>query len=209
MSTVDLSQMTLAILAGGQGTRMRKAKGELRIGGEPILAYLLERIGWPGATLVVTAPGVEHPPGGDRFHAEAIDPQAGLGPLRGVLTALQHATTDVMVITTVDLPNIRLGNLSAAVSRLMRSAEHAAVMYRRDVAGESVIEPFPLAIHKRLTAEVAARLASGRRSVYGLSQLPGVVVEAVPTEWRESVWMNLNTPEDMRVFLDSQSDAAQ
>jgi len=99
------------------------------------------------------------------------------------------------------------------VERLMQSADRAALMFRRNVASEPevepVIEPFPLAIHKRLTADVAARLASGRRSVHGLSQLSGVVVETAPVDWRESIWMNLNTPQDLRAFLDSRSDNAQ
>ena len=43
---------------------------------------------WPGPTLLVTAPAVAHPPAADLFDREAVDPVDGLGPLRGVLTAL-------------------------------------------------------------------------------------------------------------------------
>jgi hypothetical protein len=48
MAPTQLSQTTLAILAGGGGTRMGRAKGLLEIRGKPILEYLLERFDWPG-----------------------------------------------------------------------------------------------------------------------------------------------------------------
>ena len=53
--TSSLSNVTLAILAGGEGSRMGKPKGHLEIAGKPILAYLLDQIGWPGPTMLVTA----------------------------------------------------------------------------------------------------------------------------------------------------------
>src|SRR4051794_29684613 len=86
--------ITLAILAGGAGSRMGGPKSNLTLHGRPILDYLLDRFSWPGPTLLITSPGREHPPGHTRFSAEAVDPVPDQGPLRGILTALQHATTD-------------------------------------------------------------------------------------------------------------------
>ncbi|MDB5911273.1 MAG: hypothetical protein JWP34_5390, partial [Massilia sp.] len=83
----DDGDVTLAILAGGEGSRMGKAKGLLRVGpepGQPILGYLLNRLAWRGPTMLVTAPGRDHPPGWEQFDRELIDPEAGGGPLRGV-----------------------------------------------------------------------------------------------------------------------------
>src|SRR4051794_29668278 len=98
------SNITLAILAGGAGSRMGRAKGELRIAGEPILEYLLDRFDWPGPTMLVTAPGREHPTGWARFTREVTDPVSDQGPLRGILTALENATTEVVIVTPVDMP---------------------------------------------------------------------------------------------------------
>src|SRR3954467_6767125 len=89
---------TLVILAGGAGSRMGKPKGGLLIDDRPILEYLLDRFRWPGPTLLVTAPGREHPPGCQRFDLEAVDPVSDAGPLRGILTALENATTDQVVV---------------------------------------------------------------------------------------------------------------
>src|SRR4051812_17878572 len=99
---MDKPPITLAILAGGQGSRMGRAKGELLIRGRPILEHILGQIQWAGPTLIVTAPGREHPARWELFNAEAVDPMAGQGPLRGVLTALESSSTDLTIILTVD-----------------------------------------------------------------------------------------------------------
>ena len=62
-----MTQTTLAILAGGEGSRMGQPKAELRIGARPILSYLLDRFLWAGPTILVTAPGRKRPPGATGF----------------------------------------------------------------------------------------------------------------------------------------------
>jgi molybdopterin-guanine dinucleotide biosynthesis protein A len=54
---------TLAVLAGGEGRRMGLPKGDLALDGRPILKRLLDRLVWLVSTLLVTAPGREHPTG--------------------------------------------------------------------------------------------------------------------------------------------------
>jgi molybdopterin-guanine dinucleotide biosynthesis protein A len=97
---------TLAILAGGEGSRMGIPKAEIQLEGQPILTHLIQRIGWPGPTLLVTAPGREQPPSVECFAREAADPVSGQGPLRGVLTALEHSDTVLVIVATVDMPAI-------------------------------------------------------------------------------------------------------
>src|SRR5438105_10503881 len=114
----NLSKCTLAILAGGDGSRMRKPKGLLDVRGQPILGYLLDRMRWPGPTMLVTAPGRQRPPGWERFGCEVVDPVAGQGPLRGVLTALESTRTETIVVATVDMPEIGLAQLEWLVGQL-------------------------------------------------------------------------------------------
>src|SRR2546430_7328455 len=94
--TPELS--TLAVLSGGAGSRMGGPKGSLEVRGKPILEYLLGRFQWRGQTLLVTAPGIGRPRGAERLDREVLDPVAGLGPLRGVLTALENASTEIVVV---------------------------------------------------------------------------------------------------------------
>ena len=176
---------------------MGTAKSLLSIQGKPILAYLLERLGWSGRgpTLLVTSPGVERPPGCELFDAEVVDAVPGEGPLRGMLTALEHATTETVVAVTVDMPGLALEHLLG----LLR----AGTMYSRRADGREVIEPFPCVIRQEMRTAIALRLSEGRRSVNALVEEPGVILVPAPAEWPARVWTNLNYPEDLRAFLDS------
>jgi molybdopterin-guanine dinucleotide biosynthesis protein A len=189
--------VTLAILAGGQGSRMGAPKAELEIDGKPILKFLLDQLKWPGATMLVTAPGREHPAGFESFDREVVDPVAGTGPLQGVLTALEHLLTPLLAVTTVDMPGVNQEHLNWLESRLREQGDCLGVMCAR---GE-IIEPFPSVFRKAANDAVAQRLASGRHSVYSLSQMPGFAVVPAPAEWDAQVWTNLNTRADVQTFL--------
>jgi molybdopterin-guanine dinucleotide biosynthesis protein A len=185
---------TLAILAGGASSRMGKPKGELVIDGRSIIQYLLDRFAWDGPTLLVTAPGREHPPGWERFTREVVDPVSGQGPLRGVLTALEHATTDRVVVTTIDMPG-----LDGAHLRWIAEQSRASVTMTRH--GDQ-IEPFPSVYHtSSAAATIRAELDAGCLSVQALSRQADAHVLDAPRDWDDSVWMNLNRPEDLADFL--------
>src|SRR5688572_21426156 len=123
-----MNGVTLAILAGGEGSRMGMPKAELCLGGRPILKYLLDRMAWDGPTMLVTAPGRERPTGHELFGREFVDPVAGLGPLRGVMTALEQAETDVVIVATVDMPGVGGEQLRWLVKELLRRPEALAVV---------------------------------------------------------------------------------
>jgi molybdopterin-guanine dinucleotide biosynthesis protein A len=103
---MELSRVTLAVLAGGMGVRMGGAKSGLRIGGVAILRYLFQRVDWAGPTLLVSGVGNEGPAGCELFDGEVTDAVTGEGPLRGVLTALEGAGTDVVAVVSVDMPGV-------------------------------------------------------------------------------------------------------
>ncbi len=176
---------------------MGAPKGELRIAGEPILAYLLRRIAWDGRTMLVTAPGRERPAGHEGFDREVVDPVAGLGPLRGVLTALEHATTMTVAVTTVDMPAIGGEHLRWLVGQLDEGHEALGVMIRR---GDQV-EPFPSVFRVSAKEIIARELREDRRAVHALCRHPQFVVSGAPREWDQRVWTNLNRPEDVDAFV--------
>lgn len=188
----DMS-VTLAILAGGEGRRMGGAKALLRIGGAPILEYLLDRWVWDGPTLLVTAPGRERPPGGERFTRETTDATAGEGPLRGVLTALAAAETDIVVVATCDMPRIERRQLAWLVDALAKRLGASLVM----LSNTRGIEPFPLAIRRAALPSLTKHFDRGNRSAHSLMDIAGAAHERAPIEWSEDVWTNLNSPADV------------
>ncbi len=218
--TAPISQVTLAILAGGEGSRMGMAKGELRVDGQPILRYLARRFAWPGPLLLVTAPGRERPPGWESFTSEVADPVAGLGPLRGVLTALEFADTPHVIVTPVDMPGLtggqlhwlasafraqgarRAGTLGLMTSRGANALEDPRARVQQDAPGRRV-EPFPAVFDRDAAATIRGRLAAGKGSMHALAADPAFVVVPAPVDWDESTWVNLNRPADLTAFLEN------
>ena len=189
----DPSPATLAILAGGEGSRMGIPKAELLLDGRPILHAILDRLDWPGPTLLVTAPGRERPPGAERFSRECVDPVAGQGPLRGLLTALDHAPTPWLVVTAVDMPLVRREQLAWLVAALKNTPGAAGLLTTRPQ-----VEPFPSAFHRDFAAKVVrGALSSGRRALHALLDEPLIRSVPAPTEWPRETWTNLNRPEDL------------
>lgn len=200
----DPRNVTLAVLAGGAGTRMGVPKAWLEVGGRPILEYLLDRFAWPGPTLLVTAPGFEHPPGCTRFSTEAIDDVPGQGPLRGILTALGVLLPSrYMVVTTVDMPHVGRPEFEWLAAFLAcHPAAHGALPVRRGQQGEPNVEPFPCVVSVNASVDIAMHLGRGNRAVHSL--LPGLFIPApVPCDWPDDVWTNLNHPDEFRRFVDS------
>jgi molybdopterin-guanine dinucleotide biosynthesis protein A len=196
---LDFRTITLAVLAGGAGARMGRAKALLRVDGRPILDDLFERFAWPGPTLLVTAPGRERPPGGERFGREVVDPQAGLGPLRGVLTALEGLQTALLVVTALDMPGIGRTQAEWLARQLHDAAQLQGLMTEHVTGAGLRREPLPLALRAGAKLIVAAHLAAGRRSLRGLASEAAFAV-VTPPPWPESVWANLNTPADGQAF---------
>jgi molybdopterin-guanine dinucleotide biosynthesis protein A len=190
--------VALAVLAGGEGSRMGGPKGSLRVRGKPILEYLLEGFSWEGPTLVVTSPGRQRPAGAERFGREVVDPVAVQGPLRGVLTALEACTCGILVVLTVDMPGVGREQIRWLADRLDATPEGLGLMTRR--AGGQ-IEPFPSAYRKQAAEVVRAHLVAERRSVHGLLAEPGFAAVDAPVEWGDETWENLNYPADLREFL--------
>jgi molybdopterin-guanine dinucleotide biosynthesis protein A len=196
-----MTQVTLAILAGGEGARMGVPKGELHVGAQPILEYLLDRFAWHGPTLLVTAPGREHPPGWERFTAEAVDAVAGQGPLRGVMTALEYSTTEQLIVASVDMPDIGRPQLEWLEQRLAMRPRALGIMMSRVVDGREWIEPFPSIFRRGALDHVRPRLEHGLLAVHGLTLHDAFDLTPPRAEWGDEVWTNLNRPSDLAAFL--------
>lgn len=195
-----MQAVTLAILAGGKGERMGGAKSRLRIGSVAILEFLMKRFNWKGPTLLVSGIGNENPAGREWFDREVTDAVAGEGPLRGVLTALEVATTPLVAFATVDMVGVgreMVEHLVVAVSDDDNVAKGA--MFFRLSPRRGCVEPFPCVLRRDLVSVVRERIARGQRSVRRLLE-EGVKEIPPKAEWGEAVWRNLNTPGDLEGF---------
>lgn len=196
-----MNDVTLVILAGGESSRMGTPKVNLQIHGEPILRRILNRTNWPGETMLVLGPGMEKPDGSERFTHVVRDPVSGVGPQRGILTALQHAKTANIVVLPIDMPALCRLQLEWIAAKLEEDPDLLGLMPTRQAAdGKELIEPFPSAFRKRSIASIEKQLAEGRRAVHSLAALPGFRSIAAPADWLEEIWTNLNTPEQRKAW---------
>jgi len=196
---IDSTRVTLAVLAGGAGTRMGMPKSALKIRATPILRYLLARLAWPGPSLLVSGPGNERPAGCELYDREVTDPVAGEGPLRGILTALQNASTDLVAMVSVDMPGITREMLQHLLEVVHSNAKALGAMFARKTEGLPRIESFPCVVRLKASDVIARRLAAGHRAVHQLID-EGLVAIPPPADWPETIWTNLNRPEDVKAF---------
>jgi len=188
--------VTLAIVAGGRGVRMGGPKSGLVIGGRPILEYLLERFAWRGPTMLVSGIGNELPVGWERFDVEVTDAVADQGPLRGVLTALENARTELLALVTVDMPAVTAEMVERLIAEVRGDERAMGAMFSRAIEGGTQIEPFPCVLRRGIRDLIARWIEGGKRSVHGLAD-EGVKVVRTVDEWGEGVWRNLNFPGDL------------
>jgi len=197
MEQFDASCVSLAILAGGMGRRMGGPKAWLRIEGKSILAWLHAKLQWPGPMMVVTSPTSANPPDANLFDQAIVDPVDGLGPLRGILTALENARTQTVVAVPVDMPFVEREHLIWVIGQLAARPQCLGVMCSKSNAGIDQIEPFPSAFRLTAAELVGQRLTGERRSLHSLCELPEFCAASTPGDWPERTWTNLNDPQQL------------
>jgi molybdenum cofactor guanylyltransferase len=197
---IDLSRVTLVVLAGGHGKRMGGPKAWLELDRRPILQWLLDRMQWTGPTMLVSAPSNVHPPGCELFDRECVDPMDNLGPLRGILTALNELSTPMTAVVTVDMPGVTMSILAWLIESLADRPQCNGVMCRIKTGEGERVEPFPSAFRSDAAGGIARRLEAGRRSVQDLCSDEAFSSLQVPADWPAETWINLNTRADLAAF---------
>lgn len=150
--------VTLAILAGGKGTRLGGVpKGLLRVDGEAIVDRLLRLGSAFGGTLLIAHPPELYPGRPVRIVPDVLPDRGAPG---GVHAALTHASTSRVVVVAADMPFVTL----AAIRALLEAAGDARLAcYARD----GRLEPLPGLYRRELLGEWT-RLLGRQPSLHGL-----------------------------------------
>jgi len=180
------------ILAGGESSRMGRAKALLDIGGEPLVlrtARLLESV--VGTATVVGGRARYQPLG----LCGIEDDFPGAGPLGAIATVLGASQAPWNLIVACDLPYLTRDWLEFLVRRALGSDADAVLPMNALGA-----EPLCAVYHKRGEATVRAAVGRGVRKVTdGLEKL--CVDRIEPGEWKGFdseglLFKNMNSPED-------------
>ena len=128
---------------------------------------------------------------------ELPDPVAGQGPLRGILTALDTAITPLVIITTVDMPEILPEHLLWLANTMNAAPAAPFGLLLQRPGPPTRIEPFPSIFHRTAATLIRARLDAGLLSVQSLADTGEFIAIPSPPNWPERVWTNLNRMDDV------------
>jgi len=122
-----------ALLAGGRGTRMGASKATIELGGRLLLEHPLNAFVHAGIDAVVVAKvGTSLPPMPLEIWREPDEPTH---PLRGIVTALEHANGRAVLVCGCDMPFVSPGLLtSLATSNEPLVVPHAGGRYHPLIA---------------------------------------------------------------------------
>ena len=195
MSVMTDDTLTLAILAGGRGSRLGGVdKASLVVGGRTLLERQLTGLG-PLAREVVVVANDDRLTGDPRFRV-ILDPDPHAGVLPALLAALDTATSELVLLVACDMPFVAPG----VAEELVRFATgYDAVV--PDVDGH--LQPM-LAVYRvePCRAAIRASLAADNRRMIGF--LDDVKTFRVPERALTPVvahvsrsFFNVNTPDDL------------
>lgn len=195
-----LSSAAAVILAGGKSSRMGRDKSQLQLSDSTFVQGLVKSFGKrfervyvstaPGRTVEAACTGVVY------------DEREGLGPLSGLLAALEAVEGDAVFICATDIP---YADPALAVTLLAKMGDKdACVIKRRDGRLETAFAAFS----KGCKDAVRHVLEAGDRSFRQL--LREIDVEYVDEDdlpgWDlDKLLVNVNTPEDYNKFIHDQA----
>ncbi len=184
--------LTGLVLAGGRGRRLGRDKALVEIAGETLVVRAARRLEeCCQRVLVASGDGRRL---GELKWEQVPDAVADGGPLAGILAGLESATTPLLAVVAVDLPN-----LNPDVLRRL------AAEWRGEAAVVPLVSGLVHPLHGIYATDAAARLrrlllSGGRAVITALSQLGARVVG-------EECWgdldpsgsfvYNINRPEDL------------
>ncbi|MCC7370407.1 MAG: molybdenum cofactor guanylyltransferase [Chloroflexi bacterium] len=195
MSSTPVESLTLAILAGGRGSRMGGVdKASLVVGGRTLLERQLATAGPLASEIIIVAN--DDVLAGDSRYRVIRDPDPHAGVLPALLAALDAATAPALLLLACDMPFVH----RSVCELLLELLEHHDAVVP-DVGGH--LQPM-LAAYRVESCRAAIRAAlerGDRRMISFLDDVSSFTVSeaalAMVTNNVERSFFNVNTPEDL------------
>ncbi len=197
---INTHDITGLILAGGLGTRMgQRDKGMLPLHGQPLARHVLQRLAPQAGQLAISV----HADAGDyaRFGLPVWpDVLPGhLGPLAGLHSGMQHASTPYLLTVPCDSPLLPPDLAARLAAGLVENDADLAIAVTEEIdaaTGAAVRRPHPVFCLVKTAAlpQLDSYLRSGERRVrtwHGPLKLAEVVFE------NGAAFGNMNTPDEL------------
>jgi molybdopterin-guanine dinucleotide biosynthesis protein A len=199
-----LQDVTIVLLAGGRATRLPGKLGRA-VGDEPMLARVFHRLTSDGRPCIVSVREPLPPELAAVVPAPTVsDAYGDVGPLGGLASAAAHVRTPLLFAAAGDLVNINAGIIDALERRYHEEIERSGIAPQAVLPrhGNGDVEPLAaLYDTAALRASAVKTLAQGRKKVTQALEELRVAHYEIGAD--ESIFLNINTPEDAAGMLRS------
>lgn len=184
---------SIALLAGGKSSRMRRDKGLVPFMGKPLYQHILEQVHGLSEDIFL----ITNQPDGytETTYPIFSDKIPGIGALGGIYSALSYSQNDLCLILACDMPSV-----SVPIIEQLRS-EVSGFDVAIPQLGPGMLEPFR-AIYRKTCLPLAEKaIQSGeRRAISFLSQVKTNFVTKetlIQLDPKLESFLNINTPGDL------------
>lgn len=189
---MTLSQLTLTVLAGGKARRMGgEDKGLIPLNGRPMVQHVLDRVRRPGMPVLLVANRNQEAYGALGLPLLSDCIEGFLGPLAGILTALDNCDSPYMLVCPCDTPRLPSDLAERMLATLLD--EQAEVVVAND--GERD-HPVVMLLRRDLAPSIRKFITGGDRKIY-LWYAQHKVSRCIFNN-SESAFANINTPEQQQ-----------
>lgn len=186
------------LMAGGESRRMGRDKATLVVGGEPLWRRQVRTLRQAGFVEIMIARGAHEPLGASEPGlVEISDAVPGCGPLGGLATGLQRASTGRLLVLAVDLPLMPASFLRELIAMTDADERDRGLVPTIDAQHEPLAAIYPTAPASEFAAEALRTGALSLRDLVKKLVAHDLMRELeVPAASRD-FFRNVNTPEDL------------
>jgi molybdopterin-guanine dinucleotide biosynthesis protein A len=188
--------MTGIVLIGGKSRRFGSDKVFASLGLKPLIEHVVDLIGPLFEEIIL----IGHRREGLEKYTIVEDLRPGCGPLGGILTALNAATSDSCFVFAADMPRLSREFISYMVSRM---DDHDIVM----PVWSKGREPLHAIYHRRILPTVAGLLERNDLKIFSLITKTDTLVipEDAIRQFADpaEIFSNINTRDDLGRFIPS------
>ncbi|MGI8435794.1 MAG: molybdenum cofactor guanylyltransferase [Chthoniobacterales bacterium] len=179
------------LLAGGNSSRMGRAKAFLEIEGVPLWRRQLQTLQAVTPTEIFIA-GPPHSAWSDHGAIVLADAEPNLGPLGGLLAAFRNCRNNLLLVLAIDLPEMTPNFLQSLIDS---GNARCGVVPTRSDRFEPLAASYPVTARAVAEEQLVARNLSLQQFVRRCLDRELVAARPVTSE-EDRLFFNLNTPQD-------------
>ena len=188
--------LAVIILAGGKSKRMGKDKALLSIHGSVLVENLINKAKALTKTIYISGPKEKY----DKLGLPVIDDMiTNRGPLGGIYSSMKQSKAEYYLVLAVDLPLIKISFLEQLIKTAAPNID-ACIPQHPD----GKIEPLCALYHRNCIPVFEQQLNKNENAIY--KSLAMLRCSYYPIKQPNTIFLNLNTPEDYSNYLEHYGD---